>query len=48
VVLTGAASAYIANLLNRYPWIAYVGLAIIVYVAGDMIWRGAREVVLAI
>jgi YjbE family integral membrane protein len=44
VVLTGVASAYIAGLLNRYPWIAYLGLAIIAYVAGDMIWRGTHEV----
>ncbi len=44
VVLTGLASAMIANLLNKYPWIAYAGLAIIIYVAADMIWRGAHEV----
>ncbi len=44
VVLTGIASALIANLLNKYPWIAYAGLAVIAYVAVDMIWRGAHEV----
>ena len=44
VALTGAASALIANLLNRHPWIAYAGLAVITYVAVDMIWRGAHEV----
>jgi predicted tellurium resistance membrane protein TerC len=38
------ASTYIANLLDRYPWISYIGLAIILYVAGDMIWRGGFEV----
>ncbi len=48
VVLTGVASAYIAGLLNRYPWIAYLGLAIIAYVAGDMLWRGTHEVVRAL
>jgi YjbE family integral membrane protein len=48
VVLTGVASAYIAGLLNRYPWIAYLGLGIIAYVAGDMIWRGTHEVVRAL
>jgi YjbE family integral membrane protein len=48
VALTGFASALIANLLNRYAWIAYAGLAVITYVAGDMIWRGTHEVVTAI
>ena len=40
IVLMGVAASFIARLLNRHRWIAYVGLAIILYVAGDMIWRG--------
>jgi predicted tellurium resistance membrane protein TerC len=40
----GAAATIIANLLRRYHWIAYVGLAIILWVALDMIWRGSMEV----
>ena len=44
IVLMGVAANFIAKLLNKHRWIAYVGLAIIVYVAGDMIWRGALEV----
>jgi predicted tellurium resistance membrane protein TerC len=32
-------------LLKRFPWIAYVGLVIIVYVALKMIWDGTHEVV---
>lgn len=44
VVLMGFAANFVANLLNRYRWIAYVGLAIILYVALDMIWRGFLEV----
>jgi len=44
IVLMGAAAGLIARLLNRQRWIAYVGLAIILYVALDMIWRGAHEV----
>jgi YjbE family integral membrane protein len=43
IALMGIAANYIARLLNRYPWIAYVGLAIILYVACDMIYRGAME-----
>jgi YjbE family integral membrane protein len=44
IVLMGVAANFIARLLNRHRWIAYVGLAIILYVALDMIWRGAIEV----
>ncbi len=44
IVLMGVAANFIAKLLTRHRWIAYVGLAIIVYVSGDMIWRGTREV----
>jgi predicted tellurium resistance membrane protein TerC len=40
----GVAASFIAKLLNRHRWIAYVGLAIILYVAGDMIYRGFFEV----
>lgn len=42
--LMGLAASFIARLLNRYRWIAYVGLAIIFYVALKMIWEGAHEV----
>jgi YjbE family integral membrane protein len=44
IVLMGVAANFIARLLNRHRWIAYVGLAIILYVAIDMIWRGFLEV----
>jgi YjbE family integral membrane protein len=44
IVLMGFAAGLIARLLNRHRWIAYVGLAIVLYVACDMIWRGALEV----
>jgi len=39
----GFAATFVARLLERYRWIAYVGLVIIFYVACDMIWRGALE-----
>lgn len=45
VGLMGAAATLIAGLLKRYHWIAYVGLAIILWVAVDMIYRGTNEVV---
>ena len=44
VVLMGAASAFIAKLLNKYKWIAWVGFVIILYVAVRMIYEGADEV----
>ena len=44
IALMGIAASFIARLLNRHRWIAYVGLAIILYVAGDMIYRGFFEV----
>ena len=44
IVLMGVAASFIARLLNRQRWIAYIGLAIILYVAADMIWRGSLEV----
>ncbi len=48
VGLMGAAAAAIANLLKRYHWIAYVGLAIILWVAVDMIYRGSVEVMIEV
>ena len=42
--MMGVAASFIARLLNKFRWIAYGGLAIILYVACDMIWRGAWEV----
>lgn len=44
IALMGLAASFIARLLNRHRWIAYVGLAIILYVALDMIWRGFLEI----
>jgi YjbE family integral membrane protein len=43
IALMGLAASFIARLLQKYRWIAYVGLAIILYVALDMIYRGILE-----
>jgi YjbE family integral membrane protein len=40
VILMGVAANLIARYIERYRWIAYVGLAVIVYVAGKMIYDG--------
>jgi YjbE family integral membrane protein len=37
-------SAYIAKLLARYHWITWIGLAIVLYVALEMIWSGTHQV----
>ncbi len=43
VVTMGIAAGFIARLLARHRWLAYVGLAVILYVALGMIYRGALE-----
>jgi YjbE family integral membrane protein len=40
VALMGIAANVIAHYIERYKWIAYVGLVVIVYVAGTMIYDG--------
>jgi predicted tellurium resistance membrane protein TerC len=44
IALMGFAANFIANLLQKHRWIAYVGLLIILYVAFDMCYRGSLEV----
>ena len=44
IALMGLAANFIARLLQRQRWIGYVGLAIILYVALEMVYRGAVEV----
>jgi YjbE family integral membrane protein len=40
VVLMGVAANLLARIIGRYRWIAYLGLAVIVFVAGKMIYEG--------
>jgi YjbE family integral membrane protein len=44
VALMGVAANMIAKYIERYRWIAYVGLLVILYVAGKMIWDGWHDV----
>ena len=44
VVLMGVAANFLARIIERYNWIAYVGLLVILYVAGKMIWEGWHDV----
>jgi YjbE family integral membrane protein len=40
VLLMGFAANYVAKLIQRYHWINYIGLAVILYVAATMIYEG--------
>lgn len=48
VVLMGVAANIIARYIDRYRWIAYLGLAVIVYVAGKMIYDGFTDPALGV
>jgi YjbE family integral membrane protein len=43
VALMGLASSFIAALLNKHRWIAWVGLVVILYVALRMVYEGADQ-----
>ncbi len=43
IALMGFAASFVARLLNKHRWIAYVGLAIILFVALKMMWEGWHE-----
>jgi YjbE family integral membrane protein len=45
IALMGLAANLIASLLQKHRWIAYIGLAIILYVACEMIYRGTLELI---
>ena len=40
VAMMGLAANYIARVINKYRWIAYIGLAVILVVAVKMIYEG--------
>ena len=44
VAFMGFMSHYIARLLTRHSWISWIGLAIILYVAFEMIWSGSHQI----
>ena len=48
VVLMGVAANLLANVLERQRWVAWIGLAVVLYVSASMIWHGAFEVADAI
>ncbi len=44
VVLMLVAATYIANLLQKHRWLAYVGIIIILIVAFTMLWEGSQDI----
>jgi YjbE family integral membrane protein len=40
VLFMGFAANYVARVIGRYPWLNYVGLAVILWVACNMIYEG--------
>jgi len=47
ILLMAVAANFIADILARYPWIAWIGLLVILYVALDMVFDGSREIACA-
>ena len=44
IALMALTANYIAKLLEKHTWLGYLGLAVIAYVAIQMIWQGSGEV----
>ena len=44
IAMMGVAASFIARLLQNHRWIAYVGLAVILYVAVEMTFRGTLDI----
>lgn len=42
VILMGVGASLIAKVINRHRWIAHLGLALILFVAGRMSWEGVE------
>jgi YjbE family integral membrane protein len=45
VGIMGIAASYIAKLMLKWRWLGFVGLAIVLFVSGRMIWEGHRDLV---
>lgn len=44
VAVMAVAANYVARLLQRHPWLSWVGVLLVLYVALEMIWRGSGDV----
>jgi predicted tellurium resistance membrane protein TerC len=43
IALMGVAASVVSGILNRYRWTAYLGLAVILLVAVELIYRGGID-----
>lgn len=43
IALTGLAAMGVARLLHRWPWVGYVGLVVVLFVALHMVWDGVVD-----
>lgn len=43
ILLMAFAATLIMKLLTRYPWISWLGLIVLIYVAGEMFYRGVFD-----
>jgi YjbE family integral membrane protein len=43
IALMGLAANLTAKMLHRWPWLGWVGMVTVLYVAGHMIWDGAVQ-----
>jgi YjbE family integral membrane protein len=48
ICLMGLAATLVLKFLTRYPWVSYMGVAFLVYVAGEMLWDGSGDVVMGL
>ncbi len=44
VGLMGVAASLVAGIMQRFPWVAWIGILIVLYVAVQMIWDGWHQV----
>lgn len=44
ILLMAFAATLIMKILTQYPWISWVGLLVLVYVAGEMFYRGVFDI----
>jgi predicted tellurium resistance membrane protein TerC len=44
IILMAFAATMIMKLLTSYPWISWVGLVVLIYVAVEMFYRGVVDV----
>jgi predicted tellurium resistance membrane protein TerC len=43
VAIMAVAANYVARLMQRHPWLSWVGILLVLYVAVSMIWQGSGE-----